>query len=308
MTAGECLREARGKMGLSQRAAAREFGVSASSIKEWESGQHLGRPSPFLCRYALKLGEKSGWLAERGGVWPEEMQGIVSAKRRTAHEVCKERVGKKIGMLTLEKLLEARDGGKYLCRCECGRMVEKTWKVLSDGRTRIPKNCGCETERVRREMDAQKEEKKELREGQLCWSCKHATNPLGLCPWSAHLEPVPGWRAAVTGDGYRIFGCPLFEDDRAKPEDEAEEKELTTAPAQAPGPMAQKRGPQSTKQGRPVAVLAVDAKTGREVERWPTISDCERETHLSRYMILSMVKEKMLYRGYILKLEKEGRS
>lgn len=110
-----------------------------------------------------------------------------------------------------------------------------------------------------------------------------------------------------TGDGYRIFGCPLFEDDRAKPEGEAEEKELTAAPAQAPGPVAQKRGPQSTKQGRPVAVLAVDTKTGREVERWPTISDCERETHLSRYMILSMVKEKMLYKGYLLKLEKEGR-
>ena len=266
MTAGECLREAREKMGLSKRAAAREFGVSASSIKEWERGQHLGRPSPFLCRYALKLGEKSGWLAERGGVWTEEMQGIVSARKKTAREVCKERVGKKLGMLTLEKLLEARDGGKYLCRCECGRIVEKTWKELSDRRTCIKKNCGCETERVRREMDAQKEEKKELREGQLCWNCKHATNPLGICPWSAHLEPVPGWSAAVTGDGYRIFGCPLFEDDRAKPEDEAEEKELTPAPAQAQGQVTQKRGPQSTKQGRTVAVLAVDTKTGREVE------------------------------------------
>lgn len=253
----------------------------------------------------MELGEKSGWLAARGGVWPEEMQKIVNAPRKTPREVCEERVGKKMGMLTLEKLLDARYGGKYLCRCECGGTIEKTWKVLTDSRTRIPQNCGCETERIRRAMVAQKAEEKELKSGQLCWCCKHATNPLGVCPWSAHLEPVPGWRAVAIGDGYRIFGCPLFEDDHSKSEDEDEEEE--TMPMPAPEPVAQKSVPLPKKPGNSVIVRAIDTRTGREVKRWATISDCERELSLSRYAILCMVKEKMLYKGFRLELRRKGK-
>ena len=59
----------------------------------------------------------------------------------------------------------------------------------------------------------------------LCWTCKHATNAYYICPWSAHGEPVPGWKAKATklkalkGKGnleiqsYIIMKCPLYEKD-----------------------------------------------------------------------------------------------
>ena len=56
--------------------------------------------------------------------------------------------------------------------------------------------------------------------GQLCWKCKKAC---GLCSWSHHFEPIPGWTAKpirrsfgngkkgpVVMDTYRITECPLY--------------------------------------------------------------------------------------------------
>ena len=56
--------------------------------------------------------------------------------------------------------------------------------------------------------------------GQLCWTCKKAC---GLCSWSHHFEPIPGWTATpmrrnagtskgvpVIIDTYRIMACPLY--------------------------------------------------------------------------------------------------
>lgn len=57
----------------------------------------------------------------------------------------------------------------------------------------------------------------------LCWQCRRAT---GGCEWSAHLQPVPGWRAERTfhrvrcggtvrlAAGLRVAACPKFERDR----------------------------------------------------------------------------------------------
>ena len=58
----------------------------------------------------------------------------------------------------------------------------------------------------------------------LCCTCKHATNAYYICPWSAHGEPVPGWKAkatkltAVKGkqktnvESYIGKKCPLYEE------------------------------------------------------------------------------------------------
>ena len=51
----------------------------------------------------------------------------------------------------------------------------------------------------------------------LCWDCHHATNPDRVCPWSACLQPVPGWTAIPTHnkdfESYIVTDCPLFERD-----------------------------------------------------------------------------------------------
>jgi len=50
----------------------------------------------------------------------------------------------------------------------------------------------------------------------LCWRCARAG---GGCPWSARLEPVPGWTARQVegtqhnGDTYKVEACPLFQPD-----------------------------------------------------------------------------------------------
>ena len=56
------------------------------------------------------------------------------------------------------------------------------------------------------------------KEEQLCWSCKKS---LLKCPWSINFTPIKGWDAEETGNGsYRIYNCPLFENDMQEDEDE----------------------------------------------------------------------------------------
>ena len=57
--------------------------------------------------------------------------------------------------------------------------------------------------------------------GQLCWKCKKAC---GLCSWSHHFEPIPGWTAKqihrrsgtskgvdVMMDTFSIKECPEYD-------------------------------------------------------------------------------------------------
>lgn len=51
-----------------------------------------------------------------------------------------------------------------------------------------------------------------MRGSSLCWLCRHATNKYRACPWSAKLEPVPGWTVKEnpkTG-GVWVGFCPLW--------------------------------------------------------------------------------------------------
>lgn len=43
----------------------------------------------------------------------------------------------------------------------------------------------------------------------LCWDCAKATD--GGCTWSEKHEPVDGWDADETGNGYMVGRCPEFE-------------------------------------------------------------------------------------------------
>lgn len=62
-------------------------------------------------------------------------------------------------------------------------------------------------------------EKLSIERGQLCWSCKHATNATRECSWSRELKPVKGWTAkpviikeedGYTCRTYQILKCPKF--------------------------------------------------------------------------------------------------
>lgn len=60
--------------------------------------------------------------------------------------------------------------------------------------------------------------------GTICWQCRHATNPQGICPWSKAFKPVPGWDAKPYTiylsakyqkqrlESYLVQQCPLFEE------------------------------------------------------------------------------------------------
>lgn len=45
----------------------------------------------------------------------------------------------------------------------------------------------------------------------LCWDCENACN--GGCTWSEKLEPVDGWTAQKTANGYVVHDCPEFKRD-----------------------------------------------------------------------------------------------
>ena len=52
----------------------------------------------------------------------------------------------------------------------------------------------------------------------LCYSCIHATNKYGACPWSKELKPVEGWNAVRrdiehyngSTESYLVIDCPNF--------------------------------------------------------------------------------------------------
>lgn len=62
------------------------------------------------------------------------------------------------------------------------------------------------------------EDRKET--GQLCWTCKRASNENAGCPWVKNFDPVPGWDAIfrddrdIPGGTYEIRGCPLYEEEK----------------------------------------------------------------------------------------------
>ena len=64
---------------------------------------------------------------------------------------------------------------------------------------------------------------------QLCIFCARA---VGFCPWSARLEPVPGWDAIETKNGsdgvtsYRIKACPLYMKDAPTPEERMQQRKM----------------------------------------------------------------------------------
>ena len=109
-------------------------------------------------------------------------------------------IGQRYGRLTVVRELYNTPEGKPIweCECDCGnKTTATTWYLLHS----VNQNCGqCNEDTI---------------SGQLCWSCKHATNKYGKCSWSARLEPVKGWNATEVcgecGKSYKINKCPLFE-------------------------------------------------------------------------------------------------
>ena len=45
----------------------------------------------------------------------------------------------------------------------------------------------------------------------ICWDCRNATEK--GCVWAALFEPVEGWDAEKTKNGYLVKGCPEFDRD-----------------------------------------------------------------------------------------------
>lgn len=41
----------------------------------------------------------------------------------------------------------------------------------------------------------------------LCWCCKYST---GKCSWSAHGEPIDGWKVIENENGFQVKSCPKF--------------------------------------------------------------------------------------------------
>lgn len=73
----------------------------------------------------------------------EKLAERLAARRAAKHDAAKKRsdlVGTKIGMLSV--LGTAAD--KYVCRCDCGNMVQRTRKSLLNNPS-ANKNCGCVT-------------------------------------------------------------------------------------------------------------------------------------------------------------------
>lgn len=118
--------------------------------------------------------------------------------------------GERYGALTVLGRAGYGDSGRVLYRflCDCGNTVTGTVDFIRRG-AKIP-SCGCQKMHRRRRE-------------QLCWQCRHGTNPENRCPWTAvdyermqpRFEPVPGWTAERIkyngAETYTIKACPLFE-------------------------------------------------------------------------------------------------
>lgn len=56
--------------------------------------------------------------------------------------------------------------------------------------------------------------------------CIDCSNSVGFCPWSAHFEPITGWKAEKIKrfdgkrvvDSFKVIECPMFESERGRRE------------------------------------------------------------------------------------------
>lgn len=115
---------------------------------------------------------------------------------------------------------------QFECDFLCNHYNDMTWDEMANalGRTRNSVyNKGLDLGIVIKKTKKIRPRRKNKNET-LCWECRHATNPEGVCPWSRSFIPVPGWDAKphtlyVSAryqkhqiKSFLVRQCPLYEE------------------------------------------------------------------------------------------------